>query len=517
MKKKIIPPLLFAGAFAGTVLANSQSPVIRTDAERNATALDVRMKRIGTLRPRSAAEVGRSNWIVDGAPLDRDFVDFDKYCDYLPALGVSRIRIFSGWAKCERVRGRIDVAWLDHIVDWCKAHSIEAVFELCYGNPLYPGAGGAGLRDGIPTSEEGLAAWDRWVDFLAGHFKGRVREWTVWNEPDINPVLAKSPATVAAFNVRTAKILRRHMPDCRIHGLALADNRDTHLAAHLRPMGADVKLFDTFVYHGYVMNPDSSYDMVEKQKKVLAELAPHAKLRQGENGCPSEWLDRFALQKHAWSEVSQAKWDLRRMLGDLGHDVESGLFCFVDINYGPPTYPIPFCNRKGYLRLNASNDVVRIKRAYYAVQNAVSVFDGKVRRVASGALASCTDRTVSLYEYRAANGSPLLAFWQHGPVKVDGGDVTFEPGAPVKTALDPNCAPGDSFETRGIVLGWKGRPFTDPVWVDLMTGWVFELPRDRQVIHSGGIDFVEIPSYDSPCLLTERSALDMMPSSKDCR
>lgn len=501
---------------AGTLRGQSHlmrftGPEIRKDADRNATTINPGLKKIGCLRPRSVAEVGAANWTIDGAPVDRDFVDFDKYCDYLPPLGVSKIRIFSGWAKCEKVRGTIDVAWLDHIVDWCQAHGIEVVLELSYGNPIYPGAGGAGLKDGIPRSDEGLQAWDRWVEFLAGHFKGRVREWAMWNEPDINHTSDNTPEKIAAFNVRSAKILRRHMPDCRIHGLSLASNNAEKLAAHLRPMGEDVRLFDTFVYHGYAMNPDTSYAIVEKQKQVLAELAPHAKLRQGENGCASEWLDRFALRNHAWSEVSQAKWDMRRMLGDLGHEVESGLFCFVDINYQPPTFPVFYCNRKGYLRLNASNDVIRVKRAYYAVQNTVSAFDGSVRLAKEGAKARCPDRTISLYEYRTGNGSPLLVFWQHGPVEVvSKSGATFLSNGTVEVNLDPKAAPGDSFETRGITIDWQGAPLEDPVWVDLMTGWVFEFPADRQIVHSCGVDFVEIPSYDSPCVLTERKALSLM-------
>ena len=510
----VVKSLLSATSVLAASLAYGQvgagCPMLKTGPDRNATTLNVGLKRIGALKARTAAEIGPANWTIDGGPVDRDFVDFDKYCGYLPALGVSKIRILTGWAKSEKVRGQIDVSWLDHIVDWCKGHGIDVILELSYGNPIYPGAGGAGLSDGIPCTQEGLREWDRWVEFLAGHFRGRVREWAMWNEPDINTE-KNTPEKVAAFNVRSARILRRHMPDCRIHGLSLARNGDERLAAHLRPMGEDVKLFDTFVYHGYVENPDFSYAMVERQKQVLAELAPHAVLRQGENGCASEWLDRFALKYHAWSEVSQAKWDMRRMLGDLGHDVESGLFCFVDINYQPPTFPVFFCNRKGYLRLNASNDVIRVKRAYYAVQNTVSVFDGTVCRVKEGGHAKCSDRTISLYEYRAGNGSPILAFWQHGPVSVAREKhATFLKTTPQEVTLDPRHTPGDSFETRGIAIEWSGRKLDDPVWVDLMTGWVFELPEDRQIVHSCGIDFVEIPSYDSPCLLTERSALHLM-------
>ena len=515
--RAIFGSTLFAyGAAVTLVLASCSSagaqswpPLLKTGPDRNATTLNVGMTRIGTLRPRGVTDVGPSNWTIDGAPVDRDFVDFDKYKDYLPPLGVAKIRIMTGWAKSEREKGKVDVAWLDHIVDWCRAHGIEALLELSYGNPLYPGAGGAGLKDGIPNTEAGLREWDRWVDFLAGHFKGRVREWAMWNEPDINA--GNSPDAIAAFNVRSAKILRRHMPGCRIHGLSLARNNAAYLEACLKAMGDDVKLFDTFVYHGYAANPDWSYGNVEKLKAVLAKCAPHAVLRQGENGCASEWLTRFALRQMPWSEVSQAKWDMRRMLGDLGHDVESGLFCFADINYQPPTFPVFYCNRKGYLRLNASNDVIRVKRAYYAVQNTVSVFDGRVVRVKDSPLADCPDRTIAFYEYRRGR-SPLLAFWYRGPVKVEvagSGSRTFVAVQKTTETLDPGVVPGDSFETRGISFQWKGAPLVEPVWVDLMTGWVYALPEERQIVHSCGVDFVEIPVYDSPCVLTERSALSL--------
>lgn len=49
-------------------------------------------------------------------------------------------------------------------------------------------------------------------------------------------------------------------------------------------------------------------------------------LRQGENGAPSEGgPGRGAIGDYNWNELSQAKWDTRRMLGDLGHDIESSV------------------------------------------------------------------------------------------------------------------------------------------------------------------------------------------------
>ena len=499
----------FAIAAAGIVAATSAelNPSVRTDANRNATALQVSLKKIGCLRPKSVREVGPSNFTIDGAPVDRDFVDFDKYRDYLEPLGVNKIRILTGWAKSEREKGKVDVAWLDHIVDWCLAHSIEPLLELSYGNPIYPGAGSAGLSGGIPNTPEGLKEWDRWVDFLGGHFKGRVNEWAMWNEPD-NRLKVNTPDMIAAFNVRSAKILRKHMPDCRIHGLSLGWWLPDILESCIKPMGEDVKLFDTFVYHGYVANPDLSYETDAARKAVIAKYAPHAKLRQGENGAPSEFDSAFALKYIPWSELSQAKYDLRRALGDLGHDLESGLFCIVDINYAPPTYPVPYCNRKGYLRLNSRNDVIQVKRAYYAIQNMVSVFNANLARVAEKKV-STADPSLALFEYRNRKGEALFVFWEKGTMictKCEGGaKIEYD------AVIDPQSGrPGDSLTTREVVFEWGDDPFKEPVWVDLITGWVYEIPKENQICHADGTTFVRIPAYDSPCFVTERSELDLM-------
>ena len=498
--------ILCASLFLTPSFYGAMPPQIKTGPDRNATALQVSLKKIGCLKPKSVREVGPSNFTIDGAPVDRDFVDFDKYRDYLAPLGVNKIRIMTGWAKSEREKGKVDVAWLDHIVDWCLANGIEPLLELSYGNPIYPGAGGAGLSDGIPNTPEGLKEWDRWVDFLANHFKGRVKEWAMWNEPD-NKITVNTPDMIAAFNVRSAKILKKHMPDCRLHGLSLASSLPDRLEACIKPMGEDVKLFDTFIYHGYIANPDLSYEEDRQRKAVVAKYAPHAKLRQGENGAPSEFGGAFALRFISWSETSQAKYDLRRALGDLGHDLESGLFCIVDINYRPPTFPTFFCNRKGYLRLNAHNDVIQVKRAYYAIQNMVSVFNANVTRVKKPRISS-SDPSLSLFEYATRSGEPLFVFWEHGRMICERRpDSKTEYDAKIDPA---SGVPGDSFTTREVVFEWGDNPFKEPVWVDLMTGWVYEIPAENQIVHADGVTLVRIPAYDSPCFVTERAALDLM-------
>ncbi len=107
--------------------------------------------------------------------------------------------------------------------------------------------------------------------------------------------------------MRTAKVIRRNIPDASIAGLSLAYNNAEFLDECLRAMGDDVKLFDAVIYHGYAAAPESSYGQVTAQKSVLAKYNPAARLRQGENGCPSVMATRFALSRIPWSEYSQAR------------------------------------------------------------------------------------------------------------------------------------------------------------------------------------------------------------------
>lgn len=486
---------MIALAVAMVALAGEAHNVrIDTSPDRVKTPLAVDMERIGTLRPRSVAEIGDSNWTIGCETLDRDFADFEQYKTFLAPLGIKTIRLQGGWAKCETEKGKYDFSWLDRIVDYARSQGLNVLLETGYGNPIYNGGGGKDLMGGFPTSDEALAAWDAWVEAMAERYKGRVRDWAMWNEPDIGKP-KKSVEDIVAFNLRTAKIIKRIIPDSRIAGLSLAKNDPDRLEKYLQAMGEGVALFDWFIYHGYAPAPESSYENVEKQKEVLRKYSQTAKIRQGENGCPSEMAFKFTLKGISWSEYSQAKWNMRRMLGDLGHDVESSVFTICDFNHIGKEM-----NLKGLLRADRRHNVIAIKRAYYAVQNVAGVFDGTLTRVPESNYKQgfgTKDASITSYEYRKnGTGERLFVFWTHGK------DIAFE-------------RPGDSFETRPAVFMSTGEPLKDPVWVDFLSGRVYVFPKDRVIVSGPDeIRYLDVPVYDSPCVLTERSALEIDAGTK---
>ena len=144
---------IVAGAIAAfCAIAPSTASAVELDmsADRADTPFAPRLRRIGTLRPRSTKEIRSSNWMVGCECNDRDLVDFEKYKRFLPPLGVKTIRLMGGWQKCEQEKGVYDFSWLDREVDFANANGINVYLGLEYGNPIYPGGGGVDLAGRFP-------------------------------------------------------------------------------------------------------------------------------------------------------------------------------------------------------------------------------------------------------------------------------------------------------------------------------------------------------------------------------
>ena len=186
---RMMKATMVMAAFAAAISAQGEVE-LSASADREESPLRVDMKCVGTLAPRSVKDIRSSNWTLGCETLDRDFANFDEYKRFLAPLGIKTIRLQAGWAKCEKEKGKYDFAWLDRIIDYARAEGLSILLETDYGNPIYEGGGGWDLAGGFPTSEEGLAAWDAWVDAISRHFAKRVRDWAMWNEPDIGNLLS---------------------------------------------------------------------------------------------------------------------------------------------------------------------------------------------------------------------------------------------------------------------------------------------------------------------------------------
>jgi hypothetical protein len=483
MQKPTLPALgLLLTLAAATLHAQTTAPI----ADRG---LDIPFPSIGKVQPRHARDIAASNWSIGGETLDRDYADYDAYKRYLGLLGAKQIRLQGGWAKTEKQRGVYDFAWLDRIIDDALSQGVEPWVQASYGNGIYPGGGQANLGGGAPTSEEALQAWDRWVRAMAERYRGRVKVWEVWNEPDIGRGVP-APDYARLF-IRTAEILRSVDPEATIYALSIANpGKLDYIGEVLDSLRARGKLHlvDEITFHGYRYNPDESYGTIARLRDLVASYSPRIRLRQGEQGAPSENQPILALRNYPWTETSQAKWALRRLLGDFGRDIPSLYFQISDMHYAaaPDAHAVGH-NTKGLLATDSTHRVVGIKAAYHAVQHLTSLFDHTLERIPNYPYAtSSRDTALNVFGYRkAGSDQQVVTLWLGG------------------------ATPGNTNQKTPVDFTFPAGKFDDPVYVDLRTGDVYDIPEASWSRTGTQHTFRGIPIYDSPVLIADRSVVQL--------
>jgi hypothetical protein len=170
------------------------------------------------------------------------------------------------------------------------------------------------------------------------------------------------------------------------------------------------------------------------------------------------------------------------MLAHHGKDVPFNLFTLCELKYAQPK--MTGFNRKGLLRCNDDQTVAAPKLAYFAAQRVFSIFDDTLERIRDFKFTAPPDEKLAVFGYRRKGSDALVAtVWLNG---------------------DP---PTDSNATTPVDLTFHASRFTSPVYADLITGNVHEIPRDRWSVEGGNVTFKQLPLYDSPVLIAEKAAL----------
>jgi hypothetical protein len=170
------------------------------------------------------------------------------------------------------------------------------------------------------------------------------------------------------------------------------------------------------------------------------------------------------------------------MLAHHGKDVPFNLFTLCELKYVQPK--MTGFNRKGLLRCNDDKTVAAPKLAYFAAQRVFSIFDDTLERIRDFKFTTLSDEKLAVFGYRRKGSDALVV-------------TVWLNGAP----------PTDSNRTTPVDLTFHASRFTAPVYADLATGTVHEIPRDRWSAKDGHVTFKQLSLYDSPVLIAEKAAL----------
>jgi hypothetical protein len=413
--------------------------------------------------------------------MDRDYTVYAHWREHLGPLGAKKARIQSGWAKTEKQPCVYDWAWVDEIVLDMVEQGVEPWVCLCYGNPIYPGGGGTGLGGGLVSSEEAIQAWERYVAAFVERYARHVDEWEVWNEPRTGR--GEGSVQYTKFVIRTAETIRRLQPDAEIlfaAGGAFDTTFAKEVLEHLRRQDK-LGLVNSIIYHPYKFNPDESYGAALGLRKVAKSFSPHIDIRQGENGAPSRPGSFGAISGNDWTEKAQAKWALRRLLGDLGRDIPSSYFAICDMKYPSRV------NFKGLLAINDDKTVHHKKLGYYAVQHVTALFDDTVNRVKdfdAHITGGKDESKFAVFGYRGSKGGTLVTLWRSSDT------------------------PGKRPDLEQVDLAIEGLIFEDPLWIDLLTGRVYEIDHALWKATDKGTTFKGLAAYDSVVVIADRREIE---------
>ena len=280
--------------------------------------------------------------------------------------------------------------------------------------------------------------------------------------------------------IRTAEIIRQEQPGAKIYGLALAGEETfaTEFLIWLKVLGK-TDLLDAVTVHGYPANPDEFTP--NRMQKLLKTHAPKVAVRQGETGAPSKSSKMGAMSDKPWTEVKQAKWNLRRMMQHNGRNIPFNLFTLVDLKYAQSD--MKGMNRKGLLFANDDMTVARPKLSYLAAQNVFSIFDDSFQpaKILKGPAPE-----ISLFSYQKKDSNQAVV-----------------------TAWINSAPASESVETTPKDITIPGVVFTDPVYVDLISGKVYRFPKDQWSSDKKSTTFTKVPLWDCPIAIAEASLIPL--------
>ena len=434
------------------------------------------LKQIGWLETKHSSEIQSSPWSVGCETLDRDYAKFSVYKNFVGELGVKHGRLQSGWAKCEKEKGKYNFEWLDSCVYGLAEQTVKPWICLCYGNPVY--GSGIRLNSKIFNDEKTMNAWLKYVQATVSRYKDVVNEWEIWNEPNGGG----NSEDYANLLMKTAETIKKIQPDAIIMGFALAGIPLTFTKEVFEILKANNKLnlVDRLTYHPYTKNPDDSYTEVKKLEELKNSYDPRIQLYQGENGCPSilEW--GHALNYHQWTEISQAKWFLRRMAGDRMYNIPTSIFTIIDLKY------FNMLQSFGLIRSNLLREIIYKRPSYYGVQHMVSIFDDSVKPEGALKYQSKSYREMTVAGFKK-DGLPIVLLWQKDRI------------------------PGDEFTWDLTNLTIEGVNFNDPVYVEMISGKVYEINKSDWSNKGTDLVLKNLPVWDSVMMIAERSQVQIVP------
>ena len=162
-------------------------------------------------------------------------------------------------------------------------------------------------------------------------------------------------------------------------------------------------------------------------------------------------------------------------------DPRTGKFQSIKQSPGDPTGTL---NIKGLIQSDHTLRAIRPKVAFYSIQNVASVFDHQLERIKDFRYSTNSTELLSVFGYRnKASQLQMVNFWLN------------------------SGTPNNHFDTKTIEITVENGNFKKPVWVDLYSGRIYEIPKSNWNKNGSTYKF-NVPVYDSPVLIADLELIE---------
>jgi len=138
----------------------------------------------------------------------------------------------------------------------------------------------------------------------------------------------------------------------------------------------------------------------------------------------------------------------------------------------------------GLIRSNLLLQFIYKRPVYYAVQHMMSFFDDAVRPVGLLESQSNSTRTLTVAGFQKQSTCVALVWYS-------------------------DQVPSDELKWDPVDLTIKSVKFQDPVYVEMITGKVFNIDKASWKTDGANVAFTGLPVWDSPIMIAERSQVEL--------
>jgi hypothetical protein len=181
------------------------------------------------------------------------------------------------WIAVEQKKGEYQMPY-EKIVDESLAAGIDPVLVLAYWNPFYN-------KGGSPVTDESREGFAKYCEYVAGHFKGRVHKYEIWNEwgaysggfsPE-TPLVGQSIENYVKLIKAVYPRIKAVDPDCKVMGGWMIEG---YLDEVIERGG--LKYLDAVSLHAYPFNagsqrysPEGWIKWIQLANTKLAKASPN--------------------------------------------------------------------------------------------------------------------------------------------------------------------------------------------------------------------------------------------------